>query len=355
MQPSTAGPIPWVTWLRIVAVYTVVLIHTAGPTAAGRGSTTTVDGWVARALDLPFLWAVPVFVMMSGALSLDPERFRGTGHYLRKRVARLVPAIAFWNAVYLAYLIATADDWGQGWRDALGLVLAGEVAPHLYFFWIVLGLSVLSPVLVPWLAGTRRRTWVVAAVAAWLVPVLSTWPLLPGGESLGVHTAAWSWWIPYLGAYLMGWALRGVLLPRWAIAPGAGLAVALMALLTWQWKNPAAPEWLDLWFPATYYGLTVAVLSCLILLLAQMLIRPGGIGGVLTGPRVMRVASPVGAATLGIFALHFLILTAGTMTGILGAAETAWPILLLRFTIVSTATTVVVLVLRRVPIVRAVL
>lgn len=355
MQPTTAGPIAWVTWLRIVAVYGVVLIHTAGPTAAGSGSTTTLDGWVARALDLPFMWAVPVFVMLAGTLSLDPERFRGSAPYLRKRLTRLGPAILFWNAVYLGYLLITVEDWGDAWHDAVGLVLAGEVAPHLYFFWIVLGLSVLTPVLVPWIAGSSRRTWVIAAVAAWSVPVLSTWPLLPSGEPLGVHTAAWSWWIPYLGAYLMGWALRGVTLPRWSIVPAVALTVTLMGLLTWQWKNPEAPEWLDLWFPASYYGLTVAVLSCLVLLLAQTLVRPGGIGGVLTTPAVMRMATPVGAATLGIFALHFLVLAIATRTGVLGAPETAWPIVLLRFLIVATVTTAVVLALRRVPIVRTVL
>ncbi|HIZ36568.1 MAG TPA: acyltransferase [Candidatus Ruania gallistercoris] len=354
-MPSTSGVIPWVTWLRIAAVYAVVLIHTAGPTAAGPGSTTTADGWVARALDLPFLWAVPVFVMLSGALSLDPKRFRGSAHYLRKRSVRLVPAVVFWNLVYLVSLIVTVEDWGEGWRDALGLVLAGEVAPHLYFFWIVLGLSVLTPVLVPWLAGISRAGCLIAALAAWAVPVLSTWPLLPGGEPLGVHTAAWSWWIPYLGAYLMGWALRGVILPRWATAPAAAGAVALMGLLAWQWKNPAAPQWLHLWFPANYYSLTVAALSCLVLLLAQRLVRPGGIGGVLTRPAVLRAAEPVSAATLGIFALHVLVLGIGTSTGVLGAPETAWPILLVRFLAVATVTTAVVLLLRRVPIVRTVL
>ncbi|OLT15942.1 hypothetical protein BJF80_08230 [Serinicoccus sp. CUA-874] len=56
------------------------------------------DGWVAQALDLPLLWVVPVFVMLSGALVLDPARFRGSGDFLRGRVwllvlLRLVPGL----------------------------------------------------------------------------------------------------------------------------------------------------------------------------------------------------------------------------------------------------------------------
>ena len=343
------------TWLRIVTIYAVVLVHTMGATVAEPASTTTVNGWVSRALDLPFMWALPVFVMLSGTLALDPEHFRGSGHYLRKRALRLLPATLFWNAVYVTHLVLTTPAWGDDWRDAVGLVLTGEVAPHLYFFWIVLGLSVLTPVLIPWLAQVGRRGWLIAAGGAWMVPILSMWPLLPGGERLGVHTSAWTWWIPYLGAYLMGWALRGVRLPRWAIPPACALTVALMALLTWQWKNPSAPEWLEMWFPANYYGPTVALLSCLVLLLTQTFIRPGGVADVLTRPKVMRLAQPLGAATLGIFALHFLILALGTGTGVLGEPVATWPVLLLRFVIVSALTTALVLLLRKVPVIRRVL
>ncbi|HLS64005.1 MAG TPA: acyltransferase [Ruania sp.] len=354
-MPSTSSVIPWVTWLRIITIYAVVMVHTAGATVADPSSTTTVNGWVARAFDLPLMWALPVFVMLSGTLALDPERFRGSGDYLRRRALRLVPATLFWNAVYVTDLVLTTRGWGEDWRDAVGLVLAGEVAPHLYFFWIVLGLSVLTPVLVPWIAQTGRRAWLVAAGGAWLVPILSMFPLLPGGERLGVHTSAWTWWVPYLGAYLMGWALRGVRLPRWAVPPAGVLTVALMALLTWQWENPSAPEWLQQWFPANYYSPTVAVLSCLVVLLAQTFVRPGGVAGVLTGPRVMRLAQPVAAATLGIFAMHYLVLITGVRLGVLGEPVTSWPVLLARFVIVSMVTTVLVLVLRRVPVVRRVL
>lgn len=347
----------WVTWLRVVAVYGVVLIHVCGSTAAAgaAGETAPVDGWVARVLDLPFLWVVPVFVMLSGTLALDPSRYRGPGPFLRRRAWRLVPPVLVWNAVYLAYFASTREGWLRGPGHALQRVVTGEVAPHLYFLWIVLGLSVLTPVLVPFLAATGRRAWLVAGLLAWAVPVLSTWPLGADGSRPGVVQTAWTWWIPYLGAYLMGWALRGVRLPpRWVLA-GAVLAVGLMALLTWQWRNPEAPAWLGRWFGAHYYGPSVALLSILVLLLAQSTVRRGGVLEVLTRPGPMRWARPVGAATMGIFTLHFLVLAIGTDTGLLGEPVTTWPVLVVRFLVVAVVTTVLVLVLRRVPVVRAVL
>src|SRR5699024_3490384 len=111
----------------------------------------------------------------------------------------------------------------------------------------------------------------------------------------------------------------------------------------------------EMWFPANYYGPTVAVLSCLVMLLAQTLVRPGGAADLLTRPAVMRLAQPLAAATLGIFAMHFLILALGTGTGVLGEPVATWPVLLLRFAIVSALTTAVVLLLRKVPVVRRVL
>lgn len=153
----------------------------------------------------------------------------------------------------------------------------------------------------------------------------------------------------------MGWALRGVVLPRLLVAPGILAALGLMALHSWEWGNPETPAWISLWFGAHYYSPSVAVLAILIFLLAQTLIRPGGALGVLASPAVLRWAAPLATATLGIFALHFLILIIGTDTGILGTAETTWPLVLLRFAVVSVITTVLVLVLRRVPFVRQVL
>ena len=350
-----ADQLAWVTWLRVVAILGVVVIHTVGATAAGPGSTTTVDGWVARVLDLSFVWAVPVFVMLSGALSLDPSRFRGSGHYLRKRAWRLVPAVVVWNLVYVLYLTFTRDGWWKGPREVLAKVLVGDVAPHLYFFWIVLGLSVITPVLVPWLARASRREVLVAALVAYAVPVLSTWPLGPDGGRVGLSHVAWTWWLPYLGPYLMGWALRGVRLPeRWVPAAVVGV-VAVCALQSWQWRNPAAPAWLEEWLGVHYYSVPVAVLSVQVLLLAQTLVRPGGGLRWLAAPSWMRLAGPVGSATLGVFGLHYLVLLAATDTGLFGEPVAPWPVLLLRAGLVAVVTTLLVVALRRVPVVRAVL
>jgi hypothetical protein len=128
-----------------------------------------------------------------------------------------------------------------------------------------------------------------------------------------------------------------------------------MALLTWQWENPAAPPWLGEWLGAHYYSPSVALLSVLVVLLAQSTVRDGGTLRGLARPAVLRRVSPLGDATMGIFALHYLVLLVGLDSGLLGEPVDSWQVLVGRFVAVSVVTTALVLALRRVPLVRVVL
>ena len=75
--------------------------------------------------------AVPAFVMMSGALNLDPAAMRhGTGAFLGRRLRRLVPATIVWTAVYVlaSVLIAPAPLTGE---DIVRGLLEASTFPHL--------------------------------------------------------------------------------------------------------------------------------------------------------------------------------------------------------------------------------
>ena len=220
----------WVSWLRVVAIAGVVLIHTAGLTAIAPGARSSAQGQLGIALDFFSRWAVPVFVMVSGALLLDPSRFRNTRDFLRRRALRLVPAIVVWHLVYLAYRVAITDAPISA-ADAIRLTLTGRMWTALYFFWIVLGLAVITPVLVPWIATVSRRTQLIAGLVAASIPALTLVTVPIRGATLAWIETPWTWWIPYLGYYLLGHALRDVVVTRWRLVLTALLAVGGSALL----------------------------------------------------------------------------------------------------------------------------
>ncbi len=207
-SPGTTDGLAWVSWLRVLAILAVVLIHVAGITAVAPDARSTAQGSLAIALDFASRWSVPVFVMVSGALLLDPERYRGPGEFLRKRALRLVPAVIVWNLVYLGYIVAFTDR-PTDFHTLAQLFLTGRLWTALYFLWIVLGLALVTPLLVPWIASATRRAQVAAGLALAAVPALTvlTVPMrtdvLWKADMSWVETP-WTWWIPYLGYYVLG-------------------------------------------------------------------------------------------------------------------------------------------------------
>lgn len=354
--PQDGTTLHWVSWMRWLAITGVVTIHVVGGTAAAPWARESRLGALAIWLDIGFVFTVPLFVMISGALLLDPGRFRGTGPFLRKRALRIVPALVVWHLFYWAFRVLYLGR-DEGPLDFLRLTLTGDLYSHLYFFWIVLGLAVVTPVLVPWVSTVSRRTVVLAGCAAAAMPVLTvTSQLALGRQPVWVDTP-WTWWLFYLGLFLLGWGLRDVVLRGPAVAVACAAAVGLGALLSWQWRNPDAPAWLQVVSPVSYYGAGVHVYAVLVFLVIKSLVRPGGVLRVLTRPVPARAAAVVGGATMGLFAVHMVFVQLVFRVPAVGGENVATSSeqLVGRVAVVFLVTLAVVLLLRRVPFVRAVL
>lgn len=353
-EPRVREPLDWVTWLRVVAILGVVSIHNAAPNASAPDARDTLVGNVAIALDSAFIFAVPLFVMLSGTLLLDPRGFTTSGAFIRKRGLRVVPPLVFWHAVYVALNATLSGDW-PGPAELARQVVTGKVAIHLYFFWIVLGLALLTPVLVRWVAATNRREWLVGGLLAAAVPGLTAVTTGLRDEPMTFVHTAWTWWVPYLGVFILGWALRGVVLVGPALVVAVVVAAGLFFEIVWQWRNPAAPDWLHTIAPVNYYGPTVTLLTVLVFLVGQASRRRHREHARLTRHSARRVINELGAATLGIFALHLAVLQLVIEWEWFGPAATTAPLLILRYAVVLALTVALVLPLRRVPYVRAVL
>ncbi|GEM_PF-1131428 len=313
----------WLGWFRLVAICGVILIHVNGVTAAQLyGRDVPVGEW-ARVLDFVSRWSVPAFVMCSGAMLLDPSRYRGTGHFLRRRASRLVPPLVFWHLVYAAWVVHL-----RGAFDPAALLHAaatGTLYTALYFFWIVLGLALLTPLLVPWVASVSPREVGIAGVVLTAMPAaaMAIVPVAPASEEW-IRTAV-TWWVPYLGYYLLGYALR-----RAHLTTARGLAalagfVAGCAWIVWQWKQPTGfGAVLEHYQPAeSYFHPAVALAACCAMYLTRWIVRPGGLGGGFARPAPARWGRELGAATLGVFAAHQLVLAAAERAPIIGGGIVA--------------------------------
>jgi len=134
-------------------------------------------------------------------------------------------------------------------------------------------------------------------------------------------------------------------------------AAGLVVLNAWQWRNPDAPDWLQTLSPVGYYSATGTLLACLVYLTFQGHVSPRGLLRVLTRPLGVRLGRLLGDATLGVFGLHLTVLYVVQRSGIGGPlrASPTTHDMLIRLLVVIAVTWLIVLVLRRIPYVRAVL
>ncbi len=295
-------------WLRVIAITGVVLIHVSAPVVGRDDLTGTPVELVAAVMNGATRFCVPLFVLVSGALVLRPSSFRaGTGTFYRKRLGRLVPALVVWHVVYVAFRIVVRGQEIEA-RDLLAQVLSGRVYTALYFFWLILGLYVVAPLL--WRAIESLTPSQRLITGAALVGLLSVWQATlgflrwagsdgsPGGQTI------WTFWIPYVGFFVLGSALRD-LAPTsrlgWA---GLALAIVGMAVPTWQVLGGAPPV-INVVAPFGYWSVFVLAAVVGLWLMATWFWREGTWA---SRGAVGRLGDTLGSLTLGVFALHLLVL-----------------------------------------------
>lgn len=171
---------------RVIAAFAVVFCHAAlqyfaqsFPSAEWEARNVLV--WLSH-------WPVPVFVMISGALFLDPLRQVPLRRLFGHNVLRLASAYVVWSLVYGTYdLWLAGGSPSAGWLAAT--LLTGPV--HLWFLKMLVGLYVAIPVLRAVVRDER-------AERCFLILALATMTVLPLCEAVAGHAQ------PELGRLLHG-------------------------------------------------------------------------------------------------------------------------------------------------------
>lgn len=202
--------------LRVAATCAVVLLHTiTGVTDAADMSTFPFEYKVfLAALDL-ICWCVPVFVMISGYLFLNPARKISMRDMLAKYCRRIVLALFLFGVPYACLeQIALEHTFkiemlGKGFL----MVLRGESWAHMWYLYLILFLYLITPAL-KWLLERIPRPAVYALLGA-LVTAGSILPCLAVFLDFAYPTALLGHLI-YLFYYVCGYlfAVRGNAMAR---------------------------------------------------------------------------------------------------------------------------------------------
>jgi len=291
---------------RWLAALAVVLLHCAAVPVSDAGRYGSGAWLAANIYDSAVRWCVPVFVMISGALLLAPERTEPLRRYYLKRAARVCLPLVFWTVFYLAWsaLLAHLDDGREDARLWLAKLAEGTPYYHLWYLYMIVGLYLFAPFVreIYLRSGPRRRlAWVTGILA---VATLDTLYRQATNTGPGFFL---TWFLPYLGYFVAGrmifeGALR-VPLPRTLLAA----SVAVTALGVYALSTAGA---LNLYF-YEYFSLTVPFMS----LAAFQLILDSRL------PR-MAVLAPL---TFGVYLIHPVFIDIARRTGLFtGRGPDGW-------------------------------
>ncbi|HML54414.1 MAG TPA: acyltransferase family protein [Solidesulfovibrio magneticus] len=231
-RPSP-GRKPWIDWLRAMAAFAVVVIHVTAPLYAQIATLHRTDWWIANIANCAVRFAVPLFVMLAGALLLG--RNEDAAAFYAKRAARLLPAFIFWSVFYLLFAWATGGD-GLDLRERFvnAVLVTGATYYHLWYLPMFFGLMLVHPFLNAWLVGRRPdRADLVAffAVVAFFAALHQAAELIEAVKGLRLEWAgAFAW---FVGCYAAGYVLEARLYRRLPnlLLIGVFLAVAAAGAL----------------------------------------------------------------------------------------------------------------------------
>ena len=219
--------------LRVAAACAVVMIHTV------TGVRDTTDMNLYQNEDRIFLtlldmvcWSVPVFILISGYLFLDPERKISFRTMLTKYCRRVALALLVFGVPYACLELVMAEGAfrpGMVW-ESVGRVLQGKTWSHMWYLYLVLFLYLVTPAL-KWVLGRLP----MGVVYAFLAVLFLGCSIVPFAVNM-----AWlplSFWILpdsgiYLFYYVWGyvfacWRGKGKRLSLYLALPAALLALGM--------------------------------------------------------------------------------------------------------------------------------
>lgn len=267
---------------RLLACCAVIVLHVSAGYLYQYGSIPAYQWHFANAVDSAVRWCVPVFVLLSGALNVTSKNCHDSG-FLSRRFAKLYLIIAFWTAAFFVYAGVFQVE------DMTIRLLAGQPHYHLYFLFLIGGLYLFTPAFAYYAKAVGDRQSMITGVLC-LIVAMAAWAITDR------RMTAFTWFIPFIGYYLIGGPLSRKPLPLNIAAPGLVISYLVTLIGTWLLVDRYGPGAIGLYL-YNYLSPTVIIMSICIFSIFLRLPVEGS-----------TLLTSLSAITLGVYALHPMVL-----------------------------------------------
>jgi len=196
----------WLDNSRILAIFAVVFLHVSGGVVVGY-DVGTEYWWFGNIYDSVVRWCVPVFVMISGALLLDPSKQEKLAVFYTKRLSRILIPLIVWSAFFLAWTFAKSLVKGNELTliDLLKNLLSGKPHYHMWFLFMILSLYLFTPFFRKIVAHSSRNELLLFIVITFVMSALNF-----AYEKVATCGSVpfINWFLSYIPFFFLGYFIR---------------------------------------------------------------------------------------------------------------------------------------------------
>ena len=154
--------------VKSIAIVGVILIHVAAP--AFSNYAVGESEWIVSTVFASLLrCAVPLFLMASGALFLDPDREVAPRKIYTKTLPRIIVALFVWASAYAVYALIRTGFTSNAIISSVKSLILFKHHFHLYYLHIILLFYVLVPILRVFTVNATENQ-LVYALGGWIFP-----------------------------------------------------------------------------------------------------------------------------------------------------------------------------------------
>jgi|WetSurMetagenome_2_1015567.scaffolds.fasta_scaffold87508_2 surface polysaccharide O-acyltransferase-like enzyme len=198
-----------VNLIRTIAIIVIILVHVTWFPYKFVGATITnmdIVNWFTTDTyaALGDMLGVPLFIMLSGALLLVPEKADEPARvFYKKRFNRIGVPLIFWSLVYFAWM-ALARDWTWSLSGLTQKILVGPYY-HFWFLYVLIGLYAVTPILRVLVKHLQRNLFTVLMVLWFLGEIIPSMIFTFTDYSFDPTMFILTDWVGYylLGVYLL--------------------------------------------------------------------------------------------------------------------------------------------------------
>ncbi|MFP4415974.1 MAG: acyltransferase [Chitinivibrionales bacterium] len=296
----------WADFLKIFAMYAVVIIHSAAPLLVEFGERGERVWWIGNLYDSAARWCIPVFFMLSGAFLIGKAQRMGPVPFLGRRLQRIGIPFLIWSALYFIWNVEI-NQKDLAYRYFFLSIVQEPAYYHLWYLYVLIGVYLFAPLLSVFL-DSASRTNLIHFVILWIVfgslaPTLGAY----FETSLFMMSTAPFSLFRFLGYFLIGYLLKDFRCGVWKCIGFGGLfllGLAVTAAGTW-WLTVARGEGEFSGVFYEYWSPNVLAMAVSLFVIVKNLRLPSG---VMVPSPIASILTFTAACVPGIYLVHALII-----------------------------------------------